>query len=291
MSGRNFREMLEKQWDRDRFLCVGLDSDYELIPEKIKRRCFVTGRADQIGAAIFDFNREIINKTWDLVCAFKPNIAFYEAWGPEGIDALIRTIKWIKLKTSDVPIILDAKRADIGNTNNGYVRMAFEILGVDAITVSPYLGSETMKPFLERKDKGIFVLCRTSNPGAGEFQSWDITGDVVPGGYMPLYKYVAYQVAREWNKSGNCGLVVGATAPAELSEVREVVGDMPILIPGIGAQGGDLEATVKAGKDSRGKGIIINASRSIIFASREADFAEAAMESAKLLHDEINQYR
>ncbi len=185
----------------------------------------------------------------------------------------------------DVPVILDAKDMDIGNTNTGYVRMAFEYCQADAITINPYLGMEAAQPFLDQKDKGIIVLCRTSNKGSGEFQDLLIKSD------MPLYQYVASRVAKYWNKNGNCALVVGATYPNELAQVRRIVGDMPILIPGIGVQGGDVEATVKAGRDSRGQGMIINASRSIIFASNGPDFAEAARRETLKLHNLINQYR
>lgn len=289
MSDRNFRQMLEAQWAKGNFVCVGLDSEFGKIPESAR----VGGNECEVheGNTIVAFNRAIVEATKDFVCAYKPNAAFYEAYGAEGISALHRTIADIHAIAPDVPVILDAKRADIGNTNAGYVEAAFDFLRADAITVHPYLGAEALQPFLARADKGVIVLCKTSNPGAGEFQDWDISGDVVPGGYMPLYKYVAHRVSREWNKNGNCALVVGATYPEQLREVREVVGDMPILIPGIGAQGGDVEKTVTAGKDSRGWGMIINSSRGIIFASKGADFAEAARRETEKLRDMINQYR
>jgi orotidine-5'-phosphate decarboxylase len=175
--------------------------------------------------------------------------------------------------------------------------MAFDYLKADAITVHPYLGREALQPFLERKDKGIIILCRTSNPGSGEFQNEDVAGDNVPGGYMPLYKYVAHRVANHWNKNGNCAVVVGATYPEELAEVRKIVGDMPILIPGVGFQQKDVplekqvEQVVSAGKDSRGQGMIINSSRGIIFASKGSDFAEAACRETIKLGELINQYR
>jgi len=281
--------MLEAQWAKGNFVCVGLDSEFGKIPESAR----VGGNECEVheGNTIVAFNRAIVEATKDFVCAYKPNAAFYEAYGAEGISALHRTIADIHAIAPDVPVILDAKRADIGNTNAGYVEAAFDFLRADAITVHPYLGAEALQPFLARADKGVIVLCKTSNPGAGEFQDWDISGDVVPGGYMPLYKYVAHRVSREWNKNGNCALVVGATYPEQLREVREVVGDMPILIPGIGAQGGDVEKTVTAGKDSRGWGMIINSSRGIIFASKGADFAEAARRETEKLRDMINQYR
>lgn len=282
MSERNFRELIEAQWERRNFVCVGLDSEFGKIPESARR----SGNECEVSVpnTIVAFNRAIVEATKDLVCAYKPNAAFYEAHGAEGIAALHRTIADIHAIAPDVPVILDAKRGDIGNTNAGYAEMAFDYLQADAITVHPYLGAEALQPFLERKDKGIFVLCRTSNPGADEFQ------DLVVHGRL-LYQFVAYRVAKHWNQHKNCGLVVGATYPDELREVRDTVGDMPILIPGIGAQGGDVEKTVAAGKDSRGQGMIINASRSIIFASQGPDFAEAARRETSKLHDLINQYR
>jgi orotidine-5'-phosphate decarboxylase len=282
MNDRNFRQLLEAQWSRGNFVCVGLDSEFGKIPEFARR----SGNECDVSVAntIVAFNRAVVEATKDLVCAYKPNAAFYEAHGVEGIGALQRTIADIHAIAPDVPVILDAKRADIGNTNAGYVDAAFGFLQADAITVHPYLGAEALQPFLARAEKGVIVLCRTSNPGAGEFQDLSVNGE-------PLYRFVARRVASEWNKNGNCSLVVGATYPDELREVRGLVGDMPILIPGIGAQGGDVEKTVSAGKDSRGYGMIINSSRGIIFASKGADFAEAARRETEKLRDFINQYR
>ena len=230
--------------------------------------------------SILSFNRKIIDATKDVVCAYKPNTAFYEKYGIPGLSALYETIAYIHEVAPDVPVILDAKRADIGNTNADYAEAAFEYLRADAITVHPYLGAEALAPFLDRANKGIIVLCRTSNPGAGEFQDLPVNGE-------PLYRFVAHRVSSEWNKNGNCALVVGATYPDELREVRGLVGDMPILIPGIGTQGGDLEKTVSAGKDSRGKGMIVNSSRGIIFASPGDDFADAARHETVKLHNSI----
>jgi len=283
MKKRNFNELLEAQWSQGKFVCVGLDSAYDKIPDSAYEslRDYTT---KFIANTIFYFNCVIVEATKDLVCAYKPNIAFYEAYGSEGIAALRRTIREIHTVAPDVPVILDAKRADIGNTNIGYVKAAFDFLEADAITVHPYLGAEALEPFLSQVDKGVIVLCRTSNPGAGEFQDLTVDGE-------PLYRYVARSVASEWNKNGNCSIVVGATYPDELREVREVVGDIPILIPGIGAQGGDVEKAVTAGKDSRGMGMIINSSRGIIFASNEPNFAEVARQKTIDLHELINQYR
>lgn len=274
-----FIQLLEQAWEQNNFVCVGLDPDYKRLPDTLKRGV-------SIEEAIFTFNREIIDATHDLVCAYKPNIAFYEALGDDGRHALVRTNHYVKEKYPRIPIILDAKRGDNSNSNKGYVTAVFDVLGVDAVTVHPYLGKEALKPFLDRKDKGIIVLARTSNPGAGEFQD-------LPAGPKgePLYQVVARQVAENWNTHNNCALVVGATYPAELAQVRAIVGNMPILIPGVGAQGGEVAATVKAGKDSRSWGMIISSSREIIYASQGADFAQAARNVAKNLHDEINQAR
>lgn len=299
MSNRNFMHMIEDQWARSNFVCVGLDSDFDKIPDAVCEICYSDG--SDVEGTIFSFNESIVAATKDIVCAYKPNIAFYEAHGNAGLNALYKTIKHIHKVAPLVPVILDAKRADIGNTNNGYVEFAFDYLGADAITVHPYLGEEALQPFLSRKDKGIFVLCRTSNPGAGELQGIKVLPadthgfpeEMVRGsGHgIFLYQYVAVRVAQHWNKNSNCGLVVGATYPYELREVRGLVGNMPILIPGIGAQGGDLEKTVLAGRDSCGKGIIVNSSRGIIFASEGEDFAEAARRETEKLRNLINQYR
>lgn len=280
MGDRNFRQLLEAQWSRGNFVCVGLDSDFDEVLKRLNKGDYIE--------TIYTFNRDIIKATRDLVCAFKLNTAFYEKYGSAGWSVLLETIRNIRRLAPNVAVILDAKRADIGNTNKGYVYMAFDYLKADAITVHPYLGREALQPFLDHADKGIIVLCRTSNPGADEFQDLEVIQQFEN---KRLYAYVAEKVARTWNKNNNCALVVGATYPEELREVRGIVGDMPILIPGIGAQGGDVEKTVTAGKDSRAQGMIINSSRGIIFASKGADFAEAARCETIKLRDMINQYR
>ncbi|MEE8637707.1 MAG: orotidine-5'-phosphate decarboxylase [Candidatus Margulisiibacteriota bacterium] len=246
-------------------LCVGLDIDLDQVPQT------VLNKEDPI----YIFNREIINATKDLVCAYKPNIAFYERYGIYGLSSLIKTIEFIQ--TTDIPVILDAKRGDIGHSSAAYAESIFKVYKADAVTVNPYLGHDSVEPFLEYQDKGTFVLCLTSNPGAKDFQS-------------ELFLDVAYKV-KKWNKYGNCGLVVGATKPEELKEIRNIIEDMPILIPGIGAQGGDLEASVKYGVNKQGNRAIINSSRSIIYASKEDNFAEAARNAAQKLKDSINQQR
>lgn len=263
---RNFTDLLNAKWEEDKFLCVGLDPDFSKIPAAARRR----GTRETLVA----FNRAIIDATKDIVCAYKPNAAFYEAHGDEGWNALQETIQYSHEQAPGVPLIYDAKRADIGNTNNGYVAAAFDNLRADAITVHPYMGGDSLKEFFARKEKGVFVMCRNSNPGAGEFQDLQVDGE-------PLYIRLAKAFATKWNEHGNCGLVVGATYPEELKNVREAVPEMPFLIPGTGAQGGDLEKSVAYGKNARGKGFIISTSRAIIYGSAEANFADAIRTKAK----------
>lgn len=277
----NFQQKLDKIVKKNNSLvCVGLDSDLEKIPKK-----FNTLKNPQ-----FEFNKWIIDQTSDYVCVYKPNSAFYEAQGAEGIEHLKKTCDYLKKRYPEIPIILDAKRGDIGSTNEGYIKYAFGYLGVDAITLHPYLGKESLQAFLKHTDKGFFILCKTSNPGSDELQNLLVTGnyhsmnDRTLNGNQPLFQYIAEQVARSWNEFGNCMLVVGATYPSELGEVRKIVGDMTILVPGIGAQGGDIEKTVKAGLNSKKAGIIVNSARGIIF-------AEDPRKEAKKLRDEINRYR
>jgi orotidine-5'-phosphate decarboxylase len=252
-------------------LCVGLDPDLSKIPVHLEKE----------KNPIFSFNKGIIDATHHLVCAYKPNSAFYEAYGENGIFQLKMTFDYLKEKYPEIPVILDAKRADIGSTNKGYVQFAFEYLNADAITLHPYLGKEALKPFLDNADKGCFILCKTSNPGAGEFQN-------LKAGGKPLYKVVAEKVATDWNKNQNCMLVVGATYPKELLEVRKIIGDITILVPGVGAQGGDIESTLKNGLNSKKKGLIISSSRGIIYASSGKNFAEKAREEVVKLNEGIN---
>jgi orotidine-5'-phosphate decarboxylase len=274
MAERNFRELLEARWEKHNFLSVALDPDFEKIPEHVR----------QLGAweALVVFNRAIVEATKEFVCAFKVNPAFYEAHGDEGWSALRQTVQYIHENAPDLPVILDGKRADIGNSNNGYIASAFDYLRADAITVHPYLGSDALQPFLDRKEKGVIVLCRTSNTGAGEFQDLKV-------GTEPLYMHVARHVKETWNANGNCALVVGATYPEEMRVLRTVADDLPFLIPGVGAQGGDIEKTVRAGRDSRGAGMVITVARAILFASKGKDFAEAARAEAQRLDGAIRK--
>lgn len=256
-------------------LCVGLDPNHEMFPKHLL----------DDPAAYLTFNKAIIDATADLVCAFKPNSAFYEARGVVGIEELKQTCEYIREKYPEIPIILDFKRGDIGSTNDQYSKYAFDYLGVDAITIQPYMGREAVSPFLDRKEKGIIILVRTSNPGSGELQDLESNG-------KKLYLQLAENILKDWNSNGNCLMVVGATYPQELTEIRQAVGDeIVFLVPGIGAQGGDVEATLKAGLNSDGKGVIINSARDIIYASTDKDFAEAAKARAKQVRDEINKYR
>lgn len=274
---RDFRQLLNRQWNTGHFLCVGLDSEYEKMPACVKE---TVGADMSIEESIIAFNRAIIDATKDLVCAYKPNTAFYEAYGVAGVSALQRTMEYIHEVAPDVLTIIDAKRADIGNTNIGYAKFVFDVLRGDAVTMQPYMGGEALEPLFARTEKGIFILCRTSNPSAGEIQELDVDG-------IPLYQHVARLTVEKWNAAGNCGLVVGATVPDEVKAVRAIAPDMPFLIPGIGAQGGNLAATVTAARDARGHGFIISASRSVIFASAGVDFAQRARHEVELLNQQI----
>ncbi len=274
MAARDFNELVSSNWDEKKFLCIGLDSDARKLPGHLK----------SLGAkaGVVAFNTAIVETTRDIAAAFKLNTAFYEANGEDGWAALAATCQVIRESAPDVPIIIDAKRADIGNTNEGYVEAFFTRLGADALTVHPYLGAEALAPFLMLKEKGIIILCRTSNHGSGELQDLEIGGEA-------LYMKIAHVVEERWNKNRNCWLVVGATYPKELREIRSAAPNIPFLIPGVGAQGGDASEAVKAGIDSRGRGILLNASRSVIFASSGVDFAERAREQAQELHGAILQ--
>ena len=263
-----FVERIERACQSTRSLvCVGLDPDPVLMPVE----------------DVFEFNRAIVDATCDVACAYKPNLAFYEALGRPGLDALERTVAHIRDATPDAIIIGDAKRGDIGPSARAYAKAMFEVWGFDAVTVNAWGGSDSIEPFLEDQTKGVFVWCRGSNPGSGDFQ--DLT--VGEGVSSPLYEQVA-RTCVEWNTRGNVGLVAGATVPEQLRGLRELCPDMPLLVPGVGAQGGDLEAAVRAGVDSRGRMALINSSRGIIYASRGADYEQAAGEAARTLRDSIN---
>jgi orotidine-5'-phosphate decarboxylase len=271
-----FTEMLAAAWAKNNsLLCVGLDPDPARFPAPL------TGSE----AAIFEFCRNIVDATADLVCAFKPQIAHFAACRAEA--ALEALIAHIHAQHPDIPVILDAKRGDIGSTAERYAIEAFQRFQADAVTVNPYLGRDSIAPYLAWPEKGVILLCRTSNPGGGDVQALEIGGEK---GGEKLFERVA-RMASEWNATGQCALVVGATFPAELSRVRELVGEMPILVPGIGAQGGDIAAVVRAGQSREGTGLILNSSRAILYASPDADYAQAARRVAEETRAVINRRR
>lgn len=265
---------LNNAWQRNNsLLCVGLDPDLSKLPGHLQIR----------PEGIFEFCRSVIDATADLACAFKPQIAYFSALRAE--LQLEKICAYLRENYPHLPIILDAKRGDIGATAEQYAKEAFERYGADAVTVNPYMGFDSVEPYLRWQDKGCIVLCRTSNPGGSDLQFLQVNG-------RPLYQHVADLVANKWNSNGQCSLVVGATFPEELQKVRQLVGSMPLLVPGIGAQGGDVAATVAAGKTPAG-GMMINSSRAILFAKTNhgESFEQAARRVAKLTRDEINLYR
>lgn len=272
-----FTQTLASAWKKNNsLLCVGLDPDPAKFPVHL------SDRAD----AIFAFCADIVDATADLVCAFKPQIAYFAAHRAE--DQLEALIAHIHDRHPGIPVILDAKRGDIGSTAGQYAIEAFDRYQADAVTINPYMGRDSVEPYLAYSDKGVILLCRTSNPGGSDLQFLEVGG---PGRHEHLYERVARLVAEEWNRNGQCALVVGATFPAEIAHVREIVGEIPLLVPGIGAQGGDIEATVRAGRTSEGTGLMINSSRAILYAGKDEGFATAARDMAQRTRDAINLYR
>jgi len=268
-----FVTRLRAAWDeKDSLACVGLDPLIERLPAHIAAHA----------SPIFHFNKAIIDATADLVCAYKPQFAHYAACEAE--DQLERTIEYIHRAYPGIPVILDAKRGDVESTADRYAIEAFERYGADAVTVNPYLGGDSLEPFLRYADRGVLVLCRTSNPGARDLQDLDVGG-------RKVFAVVAELAATRWNSRGNCLLVVGATYPQELAEVRAITGDMPFLLPGVGAQGADVRAAVAAGQSADGRGLIVSSSRAIIHASSGVDFAAAARAATIRLRDEVNAGR
>jgi orotidine-5'-phosphate decarboxylase len=268
-----FTQTLAAAWQKnDSLLCVGLDPDPAKFPAHLQ------GRND----AIFEFCKTIVDATADLVCSFKPQIAYFAARRAE--DQLEALIAHIHEKHPGIPVILDSKRGDIGSTAEQYAVESFERFKADAVTINPYMGKDSVEPYLAYPDKGVILLCRTSNPGGSDLQFLDVGGE-------KLFERVARLVAAEWNTTGQCALVVGATFPAEIARVREITGDLPLLVPGIGAQGGDIEATVKAGKTADGTGLMINSSRAILYAGKGEDYAAAARRVALETRDAINRHR
>jgi len=267
-----FNQQLQSAWaSQGSMLCVGFDPDPKRLPPSLQ------GKPE----GIFEFCREIADATADLVCAFKPQFAYFASQRAEA--QLEKLISHLKDKYPHIPVILDSKRGDIGSTADHYALEAFERYGADAVTVNPYMGFDTIEPYLKHAGKGVIVLCRTSNPGGSDLQFLNV------GSGEPLYLHVAKLAAQKWNSSGQISLVVGATFPEEIAKVRTIVGDMPLLIPGIGAQGGDIDATVNAGRiaGAPGTGMIINSSRAILYASSGTDFAQAARAVAQSTRDAL----
>ena len=272
-SSNTFNQQLQSAWaSQGSMLCVGFDPDPKRLPLSLQ------GKPE----GIFEFCREIADATADLVCAFKPQFAYFASQRAEA--QLEKLIKHLKEKYPQIPVILDSKRGDIGSTADHYAMEVFDRYGADAVTVSPYMGFDTIEPYLRHQGKGVIVLCRTSNPGGSDLQFLNVSPDG-----QPLYLHVAKLAAQQWNASGQIGLVVGATFPEEIAKVRAIVGDMPLLIPGIGAQGGDIDATVKAGAipNKPGTGMVINSSRAILYASSGSDFAQAARTVALTTRDAL----
>jgi orotidine-5'-phosphate decarboxylase len=268
-----FIDRLKSRWQSaDSLLCVGLDPDPTRFPAHLR------GHDD----AILAFCTAIADATAPYACAFKPQIAYFASARAE--DQLERLIAHLRQQHPQIPLVLDAKRGDIGATAEHYAREVFERYDADAVTLSPFMGCDSIEPFLAHAGRGIFVLCRTSNPGGDELQMLDVGGE-------RLFERVARLAAEKWNRSGQLGLVVGATYPAELARVRAIVGDLPLLVPGIGAQGGDVQASVHAGQSGDGTGMLVNSSRAILYAGSGEDFAQAAAAAAQRTRDEINRYR
>ena len=272
---KSFIPQLQQAWQTNHsLLCVGLDPSPEKLPTHLRDK--------PIEQAFYEFCVGIIDATAPYVCAIKPQIAYFAAHRAESV--LEDIIRHAKDKHPQIPVILDAKRGDIGSTAEQYAIEAFERYQADAVTVNPYMGFDSVQPYLAYADKGVIILCRTSNPGGSDLQFLQIDG-------QPLYQIVACKVANEWNTNGQCALVVGATFPNEIAQVRAIVGDMPLLIPGIGAQGGDLAATMQAGQTANGSGVIINSSRAIIYASAGEDYTQAAQKIARETQEAINALR
>jgi orotidine-5'-phosphate decarboxylase len=270
-------KLLASSRQQNSLLCVGLDPEPERFPAQLQDMT--------VAKAVTYFCQGIIEATSQYVCAFKPNLAFFEVLGPKGMYIFQDVISAIP---EHIPIIVDAKRGDLGNTARKYASTVFDVYGCDAVTVNPFLGYDSVTPFLAFHDKGIIFLCRTSNPGARDFQDLLVQGE--KGQVRPLYEIIAQRV-QSWNKAGNCGLVVGATYPQELSNVRSMCPDMPILIPGVGAQGGDLETSVVAGVDLLGEKAIIAVSRAILYAGEGEDYAVSAANEARELRNRMNEVR
>lgn len=269
----NFITKLQSAWElNNTLLCVGLDPNWEKIPAHLKNR----------PDPVYEFCKAIIDSTHDLVCAYKPQIAYFAGLAAE--DQLQKVCDYIREAYPEIPIILDSKRGDIGSTAAMYAREAYQRFQADAVTINPYMGQDSAQPFLDYTDKGAVLLCRTSNPGAGDIQDLEVDGS-------PLYEKVASMITSKWNTAGNCCIVVGATWPEQMQRLRTITGDMPFLVPGVGAQGGDVKSLVEAGQTADGTGLMINSSRAVLYASDGEDFAEAARKVAVETRNLINLHR
>lgn len=268
-----FYSKLRNSWERSNSLvCVGLDPLIEKMPFHLRKN----------RNSIFEFNKSIIDQTAAHVCAYKPQIAYFSSQRAEA--ALEDTIAYIHEKFPHIPVILDAKRSDLASTAEQYATEAFDRYKADALTVVPFQGTDALRPYLERKDKGVILLCRTSNPSSVELQDLKVDGE-------PIYQIIANRAVNDWNYNDNVSLVVGATQPNELREIRSLVGQMPLLIPGVGAQGGQIESTVLCGSDSSGAGLIVSSSRAVLYASEGEDFAERALDVVLKMKNELNLHR
>jgi len=268
-----FIKKLNQAWEtNDSLLCVGLDPNWVKIPSHLK----------EYDHPIFEFCKQIVDATHDVVCGYKPQIAYFAGLSAE--NQLQMICDYIRNTYPHLPIILDSKRGDIGSTAAMYAKEAFERFQADAVTINPYMGQDSAQPFLDYADKGVVLLCRTSNPGASDIQDLEVDG-------VPIYEKVATMISEKWNENANCCIVVGATWPEQMRRLREITGDMPFLVPGVGAQGGDVKAILEAGQTKNGTGLIINSSRAVLYADDSPTFASAARKVAMKTRDLINQHR
>ena len=268
-----FIKKLNQAWEtNDSLLCVGLDPNWVKIPSHLK----------EYDHPIFEFCKQIVDATHDVVCGYKPQIAYFAGLSAE--NQLQMICDYIRNTYPHLPIILDSKRGDIGSTAAMYAKEAFERFQADAVTINPYMGQDSAQPFLDYADKGVVLLCRTSNPGASDIQDLEVDG-------IPIYEKVATMISEKWNENANCCIVVGATWPEQMRRLREITGDMPFLVPGVGAQGGDVKAILEAGQTKNGTGLIINSSRAVLYADDSPTFASAARKVAMKTRDLINQHR
>lgn len=278
----SFNQLLQDRWNDERLVCVGLDPDLDRLPDSVRI-------PSNTAESVISFNTSIIDATHEFASSYKPNSAYYEKLGLEGVKALIETITYVKRNYPAIPVILDGKRGDIGTSTEAYESAAFDVFDADAATVNPYFGRVALQSFLSHVDKGVIVMGANTDPGAGEFQ--DLPIPARGGGHEPLYKHICRQVSESWNINGNCAVTACATQPEKVAQIRSVIGDMPILLLGAGAQGGDIIESVNVGIGVDNFGLIVNSSRSIIYASPDNDFAEAANAATRTLNDTLRSAR